>query len=204
VYSKTGCFRFFQNILNFWDQRAGRYEILCGIINGLTGFLCKNLWGLYWSVDKLKLVEALSLHEPMELTACTFLRQMNSLCNLHVFTVRSYSVISLDLNLILWNKLKITCIGSEMKTMGRNFMFLTWLEVQRPRNCDLIPNICMTLHMKHPNKLWDSPSLLLYGYQEGWSGRGVKVTTNYHSVPLLNEQSCTPLHTQLWAQGHCR
>jgi len=41
------CFKFLKNILNFWGQRAGKYEILCGIVNGLPRFLYKHLWGLY-------------------------------------------------------------------------------------------------------------------------------------------------------------
>ena len=45
----------------------------------------------------------------------------------------------------------------------------------------------------------DSPSLLLYGYQEGWSGRGVRVTTNYHLVPRFWAGLYFPLYSTVSA-----
>jgi len=63
------CFKFFQNILKFWGQREDRYTKFCvDFKNRQTYFHYKYLWGLYCCVvDKLELVEALSLHELMEL-----------------------------------------------------------------------------------------------------------------------------------------
>jgi hypothetical protein len=70
--------KFFKNILKFLGAKEQIGMKFCMVfINGLTWFHYKQLILLYCSVvDKLKLVEALSLHEPMELT--TYQMQMKS------------------------------------------------------------------------------------------------------------------------------
>lgn len=78
-----------------------------------------------------------------------------------------------------WSKLRfiyLLFMGSWISILG----IMTRLWAAEPRNCNSRAG-----RSKHPDQLCDLPSILLNGYQELASGRGVKLTTYIYLVPVL-------------------